>query len=102
MQTRSRIPAADPGGPGGPGPLAPKISSKSCSFQAILREKPLFRAKFGLKAPLGVKTLLGSPDPNPGSALGFLQIPSHSQVPSSEALDVSPQILRNDAKIDTC
>ncbi len=34
-------PEADPGGPGGP-PLAPKIFSKSCSFQAILREKPLF------------------------------------------------------------
>ncbi len=31
------------GEPWGPGPLAPKISSKSCSFQAILREKiPIF------------------------------------------------------------
>ena len=49
---------ADPGGPGGPAPLAPKIFSKSCSFEAILREKPLFWANFGLRAP-GVKTLLG-------------------------------------------
>ena len=38
-------------------PLAPKIFffSKSCSFQAILRENPLFWAKFGLSPPLGSK-----------------------------------------------
>ena len=42
---------ADPGGP-----LAPKIFfSKSCSFQAILRGKPPFWAKFWLRAPLGSK-----------------------------------------------
>ncbi len=38
-----------------PPPLAPKIFFKS-SFQAILREKPLFLANFGLRAPhLGSK-----------------------------------------------
>ena len=38
-----RCTLADLGGPLGPGaPLAPKISSKSCSFQVILREKTLF------------------------------------------------------------
>ncbi len=37
------------------GPRAPKISSKSCSFQAILGEKTLFRAYFRLRAPLGSK-----------------------------------------------
>ena len=42
-------------GLGGPAPLAPKISSKSCSFQAILREEPLFWANFGLRAPPGSK-----------------------------------------------
>ncbi len=36
-------------GPCGPAPLATKMSSKSCSFQAILREKPLFWANFGLR-----------------------------------------------------
>ena len=58
------------GGPGGPGPLSPKISSKSCSFQAILRENSLFWANFGLRPPhpSGVKTLLAPPDQNPGSA----------------------------------
>ena len=46
---------------GGP---APKISSKSCSFQGILRENPLFWANFRLRAPpLGVKTPLGPPWP---------------------------------------
>ena len=51
----------------GPCPLAPKICQKSCSFQAILREKPLFWANFGLSPPLGVKTPLGPPDQNSGS-----------------------------------
>ncbi len=37
---------------------APKSFSKSCSFQAILREQPLFWVTFGLRAPLGVKTPL--------------------------------------------
>ena len=37
-------------------PFAPNISSKSCSFQAILRGKHLFWANFGLRAhPLGSK-----------------------------------------------
>ncbi len=49
---------ADPGGPGGRALLAPKISSKLCSFQAILRENPQFWANFRLRAPLGVQTLL--------------------------------------------
>ena len=57
-------PVADPGGL----PLAPKISSKLCSFQAILREKkPYFEQILG-SGPHGVKTLLGPPDQNPGSA----------------------------------
>ena len=43
---------ADPGGAlGARAPLAPKISSKSCSFQAILRGNPLFWANFGLRDP---------------------------------------------------
>ena len=47
---------ADPGGLWRPGaPLPPKMSSKSCSFPAILREKTLFWANFGLRAPLGSK-----------------------------------------------
>ncbi len=56
---------ANPGGPWLPGaPLAPKISSKSCSFHAILREKTLFWANLGSAPPLlGVKTLLGPPWP---------------------------------------
>ena len=37
-------------------PLAPKIYSKSCSFQGIIRAKPLFWAIFRLRAP----PLLGS------------------------------------------
>ena len=39
-------------------PIAPMISSKSCSFQAILRETPLFWTNFRLWAPLGVNTQL--------------------------------------------
>ena len=43
---------ADPGGPWGPGPpLPPILFSKSCSFQAILRENPLFWANVGLSSP---------------------------------------------------
>ena len=65
------ISVADPGGPGGPGPFAPKISSKSCSFQAIWREKPLFWAIFGLRAPPWGQKSTGPPDQNPGFAPGF-------------------------------
>ena len=44
-------------------PLAPKISSKSYSFQAILTEKPLLWANFGLRAPplLWCQNSAGSP-----------------------------------------
>ena len=53
---------ADPGGPGVPDPLTPEIFLKSCSFQAILRGKPIL-SKFWVQAPLGVKPLLGTPWP---------------------------------------
>ena len=43
--------------------LAPKISSKSCSCQAILREKPLFWANFGLRPPLWGPNSAGPPWP---------------------------------------
>ena len=43
---------------------------KSCSFQVILRENPIFWANFGL-SPAPVKTLLGPPGQNPGSAIGI-------------------------------
>ena len=57
------------GGPGGSAPsLTPRFFFKSCSFQAILREKPLFWANFGFRAPLGVKTPLGPHDQNTRSA----------------------------------
>ena len=55
---------ADSGGPWGARPLAPKIFFKSCSFQAILREKPLFWAQ----GPLLDQNSTGPPDQNPGSA----------------------------------
>ena len=51
-----------------PGPPAPKIFSKSCRFQAIVRERPLFWAHFGLRAPLGSFLCWGPPDQNPWSA----------------------------------
>ncbi len=38
-------------GPWGPGPLAPMISSKSCSFQVILWEKPYFEQSLGSGPP---------------------------------------------------
>ncbi len=44
--------------------------SKSCSFQAILRGKPLFWANFGLRS-LGVKSP-SAPDQNPGPGQGTL------------------------------
>ena len=47
---------ADPGGPGGPAHLAPKISSKSCSFQAIFSGKTPISSKFWAQGPaLGSK-----------------------------------------------
>ena len=39
------------GGPGARPYLAAKISSKSCSFQAIFRENSYFWANFGFRAP---------------------------------------------------
>ena len=42
-------------------PFAPKISSKSCSFQATLRENPNFEQILGSGPPLGVKTPRGLP-----------------------------------------
>ncbi len=66
---------ADPGGTGGQGPLAPKISSKSCSFQAILRENSYFEHILGSGPSPGVQTPLGPPDQNPGSETGdILQV----------------------------
>ncbi len=57
-------------GPWGRGPpLAPKFSSKSYSFQAILRENPYFEQILGSVPPLGSK-LCAPPDQNPGSAPG--------------------------------
>ena len=47
------------GGALGVRPPSPKISSNSCSFQAILREESQFWAHFGLRVPLGVKAPLG-------------------------------------------
>ncbi len=44
-----------------PAPLAPKISSKSCSFQAFLREKPHFGQILGSGPLLEVKTPLTTP-----------------------------------------
>ena len=49
--------------------LAPKISSKSCSCQAILRTKPIFWAIFGVRTPLWVQNSIEPPpDQTPGSA----------------------------------
>ncbi len=42
-------------GAGGPAPLASKILSKSCSFQAIVREKPYFEQILG-SSPLWPKS----------------------------------------------
>ena len=43
------------GSRGARAPLAPTISSKSCSFQAILRENPYFEHILGSGSPLGSK-----------------------------------------------
>ncbi len=52
------VSAADSeGGPGARPPLPPRLS-KIMQFSG-LREKPLFQANFGLKAPLGIKTPMG-------------------------------------------
>ena len=62
-------------------PPGPKISSKSCSFQAILRETPYFEEILGSGPPIGVQTPLAPPDQNPRSApcvLTFLKIPFSS------------------------
>ncbi len=50
-------PLADPGGPISTLSLAPKICSKSCSFQAIIYKgnPQLFWANFGLRVPRGSK-----------------------------------------------
>ena len=50
-------------------------------------ENPLFWANFRLRAPLGVKILLGPPDQNPGSAWGVSWI-GH-RVPSMVLIDTS-------------
>ncbi len=59
-------------GPGGTlparTPLTSRFFSKALQFSGNFEENPLFWANFGLRAPLGVKTLLGPPDQNPGSA----------------------------------
>ncbi len=55
----------------------PRFFSKSCSFQALLRKKPSILSKFwaqGPPPPPGIKTLLVSPDQNPGSAPGLTQL----------------------------
>ncbi len=55
-------------GPLGTRPPQPKISSKSCSFQEILREKPYFKQILDSgPSPSGVKTPLGPPAQSPGS-----------------------------------
>ena len=53
----TRSPLADPEALGAQGPLAPKICSQSCSFQALLRENPYFEHISGSGFP-GVKTPL--------------------------------------------
>ncbi len=52
-----------PWGPWGlePPPLPPRVFSKSCSFQTILRKSPLFCAKFELKTPLAPLTKILDP-----------------------------------------
>ena len=50
-----------PRGPA-PTPLAPRLFSKSCSFQEFFREKPLFGVyKLWAQGPLGVKTSADPP-----------------------------------------
>ncbi len=46
-------PQVDPGGPWGPSPPLPTSFSKSCSFQAILRENPVFWENFEFSPPWG-------------------------------------------------
>ncbi len=53
------------GDPGGLAPLACKIFSKSCSFQA--KGKTPILSKFWAQGPPGVNTPLGPPDQNLGS-----------------------------------
>ena len=62
-----------------PCPPCPQEFFKIMQFSSNFKGKPLFWTNFGLRAPLGVKTLLGlPPDQNPGSA------------PSHVSLDQSP------------
>ncbi len=63
------ITIADPGGPWGPTtPPCPQDFFKIMQFSGNFKGKPLFWTHFGLKPPLEVKTQLGPPDQNPGSA----------------------------------
>ena len=69
-------------------PLPPRFLSKSCSFQGILRGKPLFLANFGLRAPLGIKTplapLTNILDPAPGIQRLDAQRVGHSSFGSKD------------------
>ena len=49
-------------------------------FSGNFKGKTLFWVNFGLRSPLGVKTPLDRPDPNPGSVPGALKDPSWSAV----------------------
>ncbi len=71
LPTQAEPPVADPGGPGGPGPLCPKDFFKIMQFSGNFRGKTLILSKLWAQGPLGVKTLLGPPDQNPGSAPGL-------------------------------
>ena len=55
------------GASGGAGPLNPKIFSKLCSFQAILRKKPIL-SKCWVQSPLWGQNSAGPPEQKPGSA----------------------------------
>ena len=59
VSVSTMLAVADPGGARAPLAPPPKISAKSYSFQAILREEPLFWAIFGLRS----KLFLGPPWP---------------------------------------
>ncbi len=56
------------GGPGGPSRPLPTRFFKTMQLSGNFKGKHLFLANFGLRAPSGVKTPLGPPDQNPGSA----------------------------------
>ena len=44
-------------------------------FSGNFKGKPPILSNFGVRAPLGVKTLLAPPDQNPGSAPGLMRSP---------------------------